>query len=313
MSLKVIFMGTPDFAVQSMAAIHASDHELTAVVTVPDKAAGRGKKQKESPVKKYAKEHRLPLLQPERLKEETFLQDLAKFQADVFVVVAFRMLPKVVWEIPRLGTFNAHASLLPNYRGAAPINWALMHGEKRTGVTTFMIDEKIDTGAILLQDQLTISPTENFASLHDKLADMSASLCLKTLDALEEGITTQAQKLSGMEKDAPKLGPHNTVIDWTKGLDQIVWHIRGLNPFPSAWTTLNQNGETLRIKIFEATSVKGKQNHSLGKVITDKKSIRIAHPEGFIEILELQLPNKRRMKATELLNGFRFLEDAVLK
>ena len=142
---------------------------------------------------------------------------------------------------------------------------------------------------------------------------MSASLCLKTLDALEEGITTQAQKLSGMEKDAPKLGPHNTVIDWTKGLDQIVWHIRGLNPFPSAWTTLNQNGETIRIKIFEATSVKGKQNHPLGKVITDKKSIRIAHPEGFIEILELQLPNKRRMKATELLNGFRFSEDAVLK
>lgn len=313
MSLKVIFMGTPDFAVSSLDAIHKSEHQLMAVVTVPDKPAGRGKKIKESPVKQYAKEKQLPLLQPENLKEETFLQDLEKFDADVFVVVAFRMLPKVVWQMPRLGTFNAHASLLPNYRGAAPINWAIMHGEKVTGVTTFMIDEKIDTGALLLQKEISIDTKDNLESLHDKLSHLSASLCVDTLEGLERGMVAKPQKIKGDEKEAPKLGPHNTSIDWDKDLDDIVNHIRGLNPFPAAWTTLYQHKTPLRVKIFDAQAKKATSNFSKGSVIADKKCLKIAHPQGYLEILELQLPNKKRMKAKDVLNGFQFSADAILK
>lgn len=313
MSLKVIFMGTPDFAVHSLAAIHESNHELMAVVTVPDKPAGRGKKFKASPVKNYSNDNHLPVLQPENLKEDQFLLDLKKYNADVFVVVAFRMLPKVVWQIPKRGTFNAHASLLPNYRGAAPINWALINGEQRTGVTTFLIDEKIDTGALLLQEQLPIEATDDFGLLHDKLAPLSASLCIKTLDALEEGIEANPQKVTGKEKEAPKLGPHNTRIDWNKELDDLVHHIRGLNPFPSAWTTLNYDGTSVRIKIFEASAEKSDTNLAPGKIIASKNTIKVAHREGFLEIKALQLPNKKRMKAKDLLNGFHFPTGANLK
>lgn len=306
-------MGTPDFAVSSLEAIHNSSHKLMAVVTVPDKPAGRGKKRKESPVKKFATENNIAVFQPDNLKNEAFIADLEAFQADVFVVVAFRMLPKVVWQIPKRGTFNAHASLLPNYRGAAPINWALINGEKVTGVTTFLIDEKIDTGALLLKDQLLIDSADNFGSLHDKLAAMSATLCLKTIDALEKNVEAKPQEVHGKEKEAPKLGLHNTVIDWRKDLNEIVNQIRGLNPFPSAWTTLSSAEEPMRIKIFEAQAEFAPTSLAPGTLITTKSTIKVAHREGFLELLELQLPNKRRMKVKDLLNGFQFPDEAVLK
>lgn len=304
--MKIIFMGTPLFAVYALEAIHQSDHEIVGVVTGADKPAGRGKQLRQSEVKKFAVKNELNLLQPLNLKDEFFLNELRGLKADVFVVVAFRMLPKVVWNIPPLGTFNLHASLLPNYRGAAPINWAIIHNEKNTGVTTFFIDDKIDTGALLLKEEVSIEENETAGSLHDKLAPLGAKLILKTLDRIVVNQTFVPQQLLGDEKEAPKLTKENTKIAWEKPLSYIDGLIRGLNPFPTAWIEIQNGEEQLKMKIFEATPLIEKHSQKIGAIEIEDKKIKISHPEGFLIIEELQLPNKKRMNASALLNGFEF-------
>ncbi len=304
--MKIVFMGTPLFAVYALEAIYQSDHEIVGVVTSVDKPAGRGKQLRQSEVKKFATKNDLNLLQPLNLKEEVFINDLKKLEADVFVVVAFRMLPKTVWNIPPKGTFNLHASLLPNFRGAAPINWAIIHNEKTTGVTTFFIDDEIDTGAILLKETISIEKNETAGSLHDKLAPLGAKLILKTLNhIMAERIAVQ-QKFLGSEKEAPKLTKENTKIKWEKPLLYIDGLIRGLNPFPTAWIEIQNGEEQLKMKIFKATLEIKKHTHRIGVLEIEDKKIRITHSEGFLIIDELQLPNKKKMNARALLNGYKF-------
>lgn len=307
MSLRVVFMGTPDFAVTALKGIMESDHEVVGVVTNVDKPAGRGKKLNASAVKTHALAAGLPILQPERLKDLAFIADLAAWNADVFVVVAFRMLPKEVWSLPPRGTFNLHASLLPNYRGAAPINWAIIHGEKTTGVTTFLIDEKIDTGAILLKKEVRIEENETAGTLHDKLAEEGKELIIATLNGLEAGLESQHQVTTGHEKEAPKLNKSNTKINWRQSLPAIVNQIHGLSPFPGAWTMVNQNEQsTFVLKIFRATFETTSHQWPMGSIVVEKKQLKIALDGGFVICHEIQLPNKRRMMAKEALNGFSF-------
>ena len=313
MSLKIVFLGTTDFAVSVLATINKSKYEIVGMVTNIDKPAGRGKRINESAVKKYAVEHKLNLLQPEKLKGVDFIQSLKALEADVFIVVAFRMLPKEVWSIPRLGTFNLHASLLPNYRGAAPINWAIINQEVETGLTTFLIDEKIDTGNLLLQTTVTIDPRETAGSLHDSLAALGGSLVEQTLDKIEKGISPKPQKTNGTEKEAPKLNKTNTRIDWSVSLKKIDAHIRGLSPYPVAWAELHQDEKILPIKIYGSEVEIAEHAHPSNQIITDGKSLKIAHPEGFLIINEIQLPNKRRMIASDLLNGYQFSASAEVK
>lgn len=304
--MKIVFMGTPLFAVYALEAIFQSDHEIVGVVTSSDKPAGRGKQLRQSEVKKFAIKNKLNLLQPLNLKDEVFLNNLRELEADVFVVVAFRMLPKVVWNIPPLGTFNLHASLLPNFRGAAPINWTIIHNEKTTGVTTFFIDDKIDTGALLLKEEVPIESNETAGSLHDKLAPLGAKLILKTLDRIAVDQSSIPQQLLGNEKEAPKLTKENTKINWEKPLSYIDGLIRGLNPFPTAWIKIQNGEDQLKMKIFQATPMIEKHSKKIGAVEIDDKKLKISHPEGFLIIEELQLPNKKRMNASDLLNGFKF-------
>ena len=304
--MKIVFMGTPLFAVYALEAIFQSDHEIVGVVTSSDKPAGRGKQLRQSEVKKFAVKNKLNLLQPLNLKDEVFLNNLKELEADVFVVVDFRILPKVVWNIPPRGTFNLHASLLPNFRGAAPINWAIIHNEKTTGVTTFFIDDKIDTGALLLKEEVSIESNETAGSLHDKLAPLGAKLILKTLDRIAVDQSSVPQQLFGNEKKAPKLTKENTKINWEKPLLYIDGLIRGLNPFPTAWIKIQNGEEQLKMKIFQATPMIEKHSKKNGAVEIDNKKLKISHPEGFLIIEELQLPNKKRMKASDLLNGFNF-------
>ncbi|MGB1449870.1 MAG: methionyl-tRNA formyltransferase [Flavobacteriaceae bacterium] len=306
MSLKVVFMGTPDFAVTALAAIHASQHKIVGVITNIDKAAGRGKKIRTSAVKEYALEQQLPLFQPPSLKDPAFIDEMTALNADVFVVVAFRMLPKVLWSIPPLGTFNLHASLLPNYRGAAPINWAIINRERYTGVTTFLIDEKIDTGQVLLQEKIQIEKGETAGSLHDKLAPMGGGLIVTTLDELNNGITPLPQQLEGNEHDAPKLTKENTQIDWNKSLLEIEALINGLSPYPVAWTNLIEKEKEERIKIYEASAELCKHDYSPLSLVVENKGMKIAHPDGFLHLNSVQLPNKRRMQVRDLLNGQQF-------
>ena len=233
--MRIVFMGTPQFAVYALHALNESEHDVVGVVTSDDKPAGRGKQLRKSAVKEYAVAEKLHLLQPENLKDSAFTKELEFLNADVFIIVAFRMLPKTVWSIPLKGTFNLHASLLPNYRGAAPINWAIINNETITGATTFYIDDKIDTGAILLKEELAIEPTETIGSLHDKLAPLGANLILKTLDYIATNPTPKPQLLTGDEKEAPKLTKENTKIDWKQSLKYIDGLVRGLNPYPVAW------------------------------------------------------------------------------
>ena len=306
MSLKVVFMGTPDFSVTTLKAIQNAEHKIVGVVTNIDKPAGRGKKISTSAVKDYAVEQELNLLQPASLKDTTFIDDLTALNADVFVVVAFRMLPKVVWSIPPKGTFNLHASLLPNYRGAAPINWAVINREKETGVTTFLIDEKIDTGNILLQEKIALVEGETAGSLHDKLAPLGGEVIVTTLNALEKGIEAQPQKTVGNEKDAPKLTKENTKIDWSKSLLEIEAQINGLSPYPVAWTELLDNQKVERLKIYTAKAEIYSHNHPELSIVVENKEMKIAHPQGFLNCLSVQMPNKRRMEVKDLLHGHQF-------
>ena len=302
--LRVVFFGTPDFARASLDAIMQSPHKVVGVVTVPDKPAGRGRKLKESAVKRYAREKNLPLLQPENLKDPDFLAGLKKWNADVFVVVAFRILPREVWNMPPLGTFNLHASLLPDYRGAAPIHWALINGEKKTGVTVFFIDDKVDTGAIIDQIPVDIEPGETAGSLHDKLMEKGAGLVVDTLDRLAEGkVTTIPQRHLTAPHKAPKLKPANTRIDWTKPGDEILRLIRGLSPHPGAWTVARYRDRPKKWIIYDAAFVPEKHVFPPKTLIIRDKKLKIAVPDGFIEPLLIKEEGRKAMNNSEFLNG----------
>lgn len=311
-SLRIVFMGTPSFASYALEQLLAQDYNVVAVVTAPDRPAGRGQKLRSSDVKKIAYKHGLPILQPPNLKNERFITALKSFNADVQVVVAFRMLPKVVWQMPTKGTFNLHASLLPAYRGAAPINWAIINGEQKTGVTTFFIDEKIDTGAVILQKELTIKSDETAGSLHDKLMVLGSELIIKTLNAIFKNnvISIPQPKHLDLTKQAPKLKKENCKIDWSQSSSKIVQHIRGLSPYPGAWTQLHQSDSISMLKIFNA-SVENK-THTLpcGKVLIEENTLKIACGDGLVRVSEIQLEGKRKMQTKDLLNGFKFSEDA---
>lgn len=309
--LRIIFMGTPEFAVGILDTIIKNNYNVVGVITAADKPAGRGQKIKYSAVKEYALANNLPLLQPTNLKDEAFLSELKSLNANLQIVVAFRMLPKVVWEMPSLGTFNLHASLLPNYRGAAPINWAIINGETKTGVTTFFIDDKIDTGAMILSSEIEIEPTENAGQLHDRLMHLGSETVIKTLQTIETGnVATIIQEESAEIKTAYKLNKENCKIDWTKPAATINDLIRGLSPYPAAWSFLKDKNEEVSIKIYEAKPILEAHNLEIGSLISTKKEIKIAVIDGYIQLLSLQLPGKKRMSVTELLNGISFSDNA---
>lgn len=304
-------MGTPEFAVGILDTIIKNDYEVVGVITAADKPAGRGQKIKYSAVKEYAMTNNLTLLQPTNLKDESFLAELKALNANLQIVVAFRMLPKVVWEMPGLGTFNLHASLLPNYRGAAPINWAIINGETKTGVTTFFIDDKIDTGAMILNSEIAIEPEENAGQLHDRLMMLGSETVIDTLKVIENGnVTTTIQEDDAEIKTAYKLNKENCKIDWTKSGDEINNLIRGLSPYPASWCFLKDKNEELSIKIYEAKLVLEDHSYEIGSLISSKKEIKIAIKNGFVQLLSLQLPGKKRMQVAELLNGITFTDTA---
>lgn len=314
--MRIVFMGTPDFAIPSLSILLENGYDIAAVVTAPDKAAGRGRKVRMPALKTFALKHELPVLQPERLKDPAFLGELKALRAELFIVVAFRMLPEVVWQMPPLGTFNLHASLLPQYRGAAPINRAIMNGESETGLTTFFLQHEIDTGQILLQDRVEIGGNETAGELHDRLMDKGAQLVLQTVRAIEDGqaqgvaqdTLVHAEVHAGRElKQAPKLYKEDCRINWHRSLDEIHNHIRGLSPYPAAFTELN--GKSL--KIFSSTKEESIHQLPPGRFISDEKTyMKVAVQGGFIDIGELQLEGKRRMGIAEFLKGYRLQGNA---
>lgn len=310
--LRIVFMGTPDFAVTILDRILKDGYNVVGVITAPDKPAGRGRKLKGSAVKQYALEQKLNILQPTNLKDLNFLQELSALNADLQVVVAFRMLPKVVWSLPKLGTFNLHASLLPDYRGAAPIHWAIINGEKKTGVTTFFIDEKIDTGEMILKKEVSIEDNETVGQLHDRLMYLGADAVSETISLINQNKVTRIAQPKEETKLAPKLFPHNCKINWNQCIDQVYNHIRGLNPFPAAWTEI-QNGEhIISAKIYGVEKEVSDHNLSNGSVLLSKKEIKVAASGGFINIREIKLSGKKKMDTVSLLNGFTFSEDVKM-
>jgi methionyl-tRNA formyltransferase len=309
--LRIVFMGTPEFAVGILDTILQHNYEVVGVITAADKPAGRGQKIKYSAVKEYALAHELPLLQPTNLKDESFLAELKALNANLQIVVAFRMLPKVVWEMPSLGTFNLHASLLPNYRGAAPINWAIINGETKTGVTTFFIDDKIDTGAMILNAETAIGESESAGELHDRLMQLGSETVIETLGLLEKGnVSTTIQQDTAEIKTAYKLNKENCKIDWTKPVSEIHNLIRGLSPYPAAWCFFGDKGEEWNVKIYEVSSIKEVHSLAVGQLVCTKKEMKIAVQDGFIQIQSLQFPGKKKMATSELLNGVQFTENA---
>lgn len=312
--LQIVFMGTPDFAVGSLKSILDSGHKVVGVITAPDRPAGRGRKIQESAVKQFAVEHELKVLQPTNLKDEAFLEELRSLRANLQVVVAFRMLPKVVWQMPQYGTFNLHASLLPQYRGAAPINWAIINGETETGVTTFFIDDKIDTGNIILQKTEPISPEDNVGTLHNRLMEIGAELVVETCKQIASGkFTMSTQKEYEDLKSAHKLNKENCKIDWNAPMHEIHDHVRGLSPYPAAWTNLINNGKEENIKIYKTKTEPIIHNHTIGKLFADKKTLKVATNGGYLQLLEIQLPGKRKMQVSEILNGINLDEIAHLR
>jgi len=307
-------MGTPDFAVASLKTLIEHTYNVVGVITAPDRPAGRGQAMKQSAVKEYAVSQNLRVLQPTNLKSEAFLEELKQLKANLQIVVAFRMLPKVVWQMPAYGTFNLHASLLPDYRGAAPINWAIINGEQRTGVTTFFIDEKIDTGAIISQTECLISKDDTAGTLHDKLMTLGAELVLKTVQLIEKGeVKTIDQKSIEVVKDAPKLSRENSEIKWDRAVKDIYNQIRGLSPYPVAWTTLINNSESIYLKVYKASYTEEEHLLSIGTILFDKKSIRVAVNRGYISLEEIQLPGKRKMKVADVLNGLKLDKNAHVR
>ncbi|MBP6757965.1 MAG: methionyl-tRNA formyltransferase [Flavobacterium sp.] len=309
--LKIVFMGTPEFAVGILDTIIKNNYNVVGVITAADKPAGRGQKIKYSAVKEYALANNLPLLQPTNLKDESFLAELKALDANLQIVVAFRMLPEVVWKMPKLGTFNLHASLLPNYRGAAPINWAIINGDTKTGVTTFFIDDKIDTGAMILSSETAIAPDENAGQLHDRLMQLGSGTVLETLALIEKGnVTTTIQKENPEIKTAYKLNKDNCKIDWTKPAVEIHNLIRGLSPYPSAWCFISDKNEEWNVKIHEAKMTLEEHNYEIGTLICSKKEMKISVKDGYIQVISLQFPGKKKMSTPELLNGISFSKEA---
>jgi methionyl-tRNA formyltransferase len=300
-NLKIIFMGTPEFAVPSLEILVTNHYNVVAVVTAPDRPAGRGLKLKMSPVKECALKHNIPVLQPEKLKAPEFIDELKSYQADLQIVVAFRMLPEAVWSMPRLGTFNLHASLLPQYRGAAPINWAIINGEKETGVTTFFLQHEIDTGDILFYEKEAISEDDNAGSLYTRLMNKGAGLVLKTVQAIEKAdYKLQPQRFDKELKSAPKIHKETCEINWNKSAEEVNNFIRGLSPYPGAWTKISGKN----CKIFKAKIVKREEQKNAGEFTTDNKTnLNIYTRDGAVSILELQLEGKKPMNIEEFLRG----------
>ncbi len=311
--LRIVYMGTPDFAVESLKALVEGGYNVVGVITMPDKPAGRGHKLQMSAVKTYALSQNLPILQPVKLKDEDFLANLKEWNADLQIVVAFRMLPEAVWNMPKLGTFNLHASLLPQYRGAAPINWAVINGEKETGATTFFLTHEIDTGRIILQDKISIADDENVGSVHDRLMTMGGKLVTKTVDAIIEGkVEAQEQKNFFNDpkelKAAPKIFKDTCKIDWNNSSISIFNLIRGMSPYPAAWSELINEHEKIVVKIYEAEIIDESPSAAPGSIKTDYKTfIDVATADGYVRIKSLQIAGKKRMDTTSLLNGFKLL------
>lgn len=313
-NLKVVFFGTPDFAKASLQAIHKSHHEVVGVVTVSDKPSGRGQKLTESPVKKYAVENNLTVFQPEKLRNPEFLDQINALHADVFVVVAFRMMPKILFEMPKLGTFNLHASLLPDYRGAAPINYAIINGEEKTGATTFFINEKIDEGNILLQEEMPVYPNENAGELHDRLMEMGAKLVVKTLDGLAENkIEEKPQPIVDLPKNAFKIFKEDTRIHWDLDTKTIHNFIRGMSPYPCAFTTLKIGDEEKGLKVFAGEYEVSAHDKPAGTLEVEKNIFKIYTQDGFYCPTEVQLEGKKRMTVKDFLNGFQSYENISIK
>ena len=317
-TLKIVYMGTPDFAVLPLKKIVEAGYNVVGVVTNPDKPAGRGQKLQESAVKKYAEEAGLKILQPEKFRDEHFLRELADLKADLQLVVAFKMLPEIVWNMPRLGTVNLHASLLPDYRGAAPINWAVMNGEAQSGVSTFLLKHEIDTGNIIFQQKVDISETMTAGELHDELMCTGADLLLRTADALETGdypLIEQPASVDGrVPHSAPKIFKEDMKIDWNAELDVIYNHIRGLSPFPTAWTELRhrESGEVVSLKVYSTQKNIREHQKPAGTLVTDGKIVFDVYVKGgVLSITDLQLSGKKRMSVDDFLRGFH-LSDYVL-
>ncbi|MCR5862955.1 methionyl-tRNA formyltransferase [Flavobacterium sp. J372] len=310
--LRIVFMGTPEFATGILDTIYKEGYKIAGVITAPDKPAGRGQKLKYSAVKEYAQEKDLKLLQPTNLKDPAFLEELKSLNANLQVVVAFRMLPEAVWRMPKLGTFNLHASLLPDYRGAAPINWAVINGETKTGVTTFFIDDKIDTGAMILKAETEIGENETAGALHDRLMVLGQETIIKTLQLIESGnVTTTIQPQEGDLKTAYKLNRDNCKIDWNAPGKAIHNLIRGLSPYPAAWSLIKDNEQEWNVKFYEARFIPDAHNYSNGAILTGKKEIKVAVNGGYLEVLSLQFPGKKKMTAAELLNGLQLSDNAM--
>ncbi|WP_224483229.1 methionyl-tRNA formyltransferase [Robertkochia aurantiaca] len=313
-NLSIVFMGTPDFAVASLDAILKAGYPVKGVITAPDRPAGRGRKLRPSAVKQYALAHDLKVMQPTNLKDPVFLDELQQLQADVFVVVAFRMLPEAVWSMPPRGTFNLHASLLPEYRGAAPINWAIIRGEKQTGVTTFFIDEKIDTGAIIDQRKTEIGQNTTAGELHDTLMDLGAGLVTDTLEMIGQGtVQTKEQDKEAEVKTAPKIDRESTRIDWNKPVAEIHNLIRGMSPYPTAWTYLVNKGEEIPVKIFTASIAEGATDTKPGQVFIDNRTMKVSGKDGWLELYEIQMPGKRKMSVQDVLNGIEIEKSAKMR
>jgi len=314
---KILFSGTPDFAVESLKILVENGYNICGVITAPDKPAGRGMQMQQSAVKKYALSKDLNILQPEKLKDAVFLSEVASLKADLHIVVAFRMMPEQLWSMPRLGTLNLHASLLPQYRGAAPINRAIMNGETTTGVTTFFLKHEIDTGDIILSDKVDIGPTETAGELHDRLMHIGAVLVLKTVQQIEKGnlSTTPQKSITSELKHAPKIFKNDCIINWSDKTSTVFNQIRGLSPYPGAFTMLeDKNGKTLTLKIYSALFLESKELSETGKIISDNKSfLNITTSDGIISIKELQLEGKKRMSAEEFLRGFSINDYTVKK
>lgn len=314
--LRIVFMGTPGFAVASLRALVENGYQVVGVVTAPDKPAGRGKKLTRSAVKEYATAQGLNVLQPEKLKDPSFLEALKALNADIQVVVAFRMLPEAVWKMPPLGTFNLHASLLPHYRGAAPLNWAVINGESQTGVTTFLLDEKIDTGQILFRRKARIGRNDTVGDIHDRLMKIGADLVIHTLEALaksEVKPVPQEEIMSGKKlKRAPRIFKEDCKINWTKDVETVRNLIRGLSPHPAAWANLvhTKTGRTISCKIFFAQPVIAEETASPGTIESDDENwLNVACGDGWLEITDLQLSGKKRMNTADFLRGFRNILD----
>lgn len=310
-SLKIVFFGTPDFAVESLDRLVSGGYNIVGVVTMPDKAAGRGHKMFQSPVKEYALAHNLKLMQPANLKDPEFVEELRSLNADLQIVIAFRMMPEVVWNMPPLGTFNLHASLLPKYRGAAPINWAVMNGDKETGVTTFFLKHEIDTGDIIQQEKIEIAETDNVGVVHDRLMTLGAGMVIETVDAIIAGTVKPIPQEDLLNKDeeptpAPKIFKETCEIDFKRTAREVYNHIRGLSPYPAAWTTIKDaNGAEFALKIYETELPSEKVLGEPGAVVTTKDTLTFACADGSIEVKSIQLAGKKRMTTAEFLRGFK--------